>query len=858
MNDDRVIEVSQDAADAVKLVSCGKALLNQSVKIVHPIKLTLCAPDEIGEVWVSGSCVAGGYWNKPGETKNIFHAHLSDTGDGPFLRTGDLGFIKNGELFITGRYKDLIVIRGRNYYPSDIEVSAETSHPHIHPGGSAAFSIPVDAEEQLVVVLEDKRGIETSEVEAIAQSVRLAVAQEHHLPVNAVVLVKPGSIPRTGIGKIQRFKCRDDFLSSCLATIGVSYLSDSLNDLVNNNQLLSSPQTPLEYELGEIFKEVLKIERVNIHDDFFALGGNSLLATQAAARARERFLIDLPAQILFEYPTVASIASHIDFIFHKVDSGILPPIQTADRSQPLSLSFSQERLWLIYQLQPGSTAYNIPTAIQIKRSLNITALEQAINLMIQLHEILRTRFYFDGHRPYQQVMPSLSIKIHCIDLRDVTRDYQKDRLIELIKQESGKPFDLGQLPLFRTVLYLLADDELILFINIHHIITDAWSMSVFYQELYKIYQTLALHQPLHLHPPAIQYADFAEWQRKWLAGEILEAELAYWRKQLEGVPTLELPTDHRRPPVQTYRGSLVSVPLPQAVYDALNRLGQKAGVSFFMVVLAAFYVLLYRYSGQVDIQIGIPIANRRWLFVEELIGTLVNTLVLRTNLDGDPSFLELLHRVRDVTLAAYAHQDMPFERLVAELKPERDPSHTPFFQVMFNLLNIPTPSFEQLGFKRSEIPDLYLQIDQGGAQFDLTLTIVDTPDQRRVLLNYNTDLFEGDTITRMLSHYMNLLDEIVQTPERKIFELPFLTTAESSLLLDTWNDTQASYPTDTSISSYFEAQVEKTPQTLAVIDNGTKLTFEQLNQRANQLAHYLRELGLGNETLVGVCLKSIY
>jgi amino acid adenylation domain-containing protein len=855
MNENRVVEASENGKDRIRIVSCGRAYHHQEVRIVHPKKLIPCAPDEIGEVWISGPNVAGGYWKKPIETKDVFHGYLSKTGEGPFLRTGDLGFIKNGELFITGRYKDLIVLRGRNYYPSDIEVCAENSHSHIHPSGCAAFSIPNNGEEQLVIVLEPNRGLDVVDVEAIAKGVRLAVAQEHHLPVNAVVVIEPGSIPRTGIGKIQRFRCRDDYLSSRLATIGVSYLTDIREHKANKNQLMSLPRAPLEYELAEIFKEVLKIDSIKIHENFFALGGNSLLATQVASRARERFLIDLPAQVLFEYPTVASIASYIDSIFHQADSSILPSIQVADRSQPLSLSFSQERLWLIYQLQPDSTAYNIPTAIQIKSKLNIPILEQAFNLLIQLHEILRTRFYFDGHRPYQQVMPSLSINIQCIDLRDVPRDRQQERLIELIKQESGKSFDLSQLPLFRTYVYRLPDDESILFINIHHIITDAWSMSVFFQELYKIYQTLALDHPLQVQPPTIQYADFAEWQRKWLAGAILDSELVYWRKQLEGVSTLELPTDHKRPPVQTYRGSLISIPLPQAVYDALNLLSQKAGVSFFMIALAAFYVLLFRYSGQVDIPVGVPIANRRWLHVEKLIGTLVNTLVLRINLDGDPSFLELLQRVKDVALAAYAHQDLPFERLVAELKPERDPSHTPFFQVMFNLLNIPAPTFEELGYKQSELPDIYLEIDQGGAQFDMTLTIVDTPDQRQVILNYNSDLFEKDTVNRMLGHYMNLLEVVVQTPELKIFKLPFLSSSERSLLLDKWNDTQVDYPLYLNTSRCFEAQVEKTPQALAVVDNDTRLTFEQLNQKANQLAHYLRELGVGNEMMVGVCLN---
>jgi amino acid adenylation domain-containing protein len=857
MNDSRVVEVSTDSSDAVRLVSCGKALINQSIKIVHPINQSHCSPTEIGEVWISGSCVSRGYWNKPTQTKETFNAYTTDTAEGPFLRTGDLGFLKDEELFITGRNKDLIIIRGRNHYPSDIELSVESSHPHIRSGGSAAFSIPVDGEEQLVIVLEHRRGIDVVEVEAISQSVRLAIAQEHHLPVHAIVVVQPGSIPRTGIGKIQRFKCRDDYLSSRLATIGISTLSDRLAEPVSKDLPPSSPLTPLEYDLSEIFKQVLSIERIGIHDDFFALGGNSLLATQVVARACERFLIDLPAQTLFECPTVALLARRIDAIRNKVDATLLPPIQQADRSQPLDLSFSQERLWLIYQLQPESTAYNVPSAIQIKRKINIAALEEAINLMIQQHEILRTRFYFDGQRPYQQVIPSLSIKIQCTDLRDVPAEHRQERLLELIERESIQPFDLSQVPLFRTYLFPLADDESILFINIHHIITDAWSMKVFYLELWKIYQILAQNKPVNLQPPAIQYADFAQWQRKWLAGDILETELAYWRKHLDGVPVLELPTHKRRPLVQTYRGSLVSTPFSQTLYDGLNHLSQRAGISMFMTGLAAFYVLLYRYSGQVDIPVGIPIANRRWLFTEELIGSLVNTLVLRINLEGDPSFFEVLNRVRDVSLLAYANQDIPFERLVAELRPARDPSHTPLFQVMFNIINIPAPSFEELGIKPSEKPDLSLEIDHGGAQFDLTLTIVDSPEYagRRVTLNYNIDLFEGETIARMLSHYMNLLEAIVQTPELKIFQLPFLIPSERSLLIDKWNSTQTSYPFHKSIPSCFEAQVEKTPQAVAVIDDGAELTFEQLNQRANQLAYYLRELGVGKETLVGVCLN---
>jgi len=535
-----------------------------------------------------------------------------------------------------------------------------------------------------------------------------------------------------------------------------------------------------------------------------------------------------------------------------------PPIKPVPRDSNLPLSFAQARLWFLHQLQPDSLSYQSLRAYRLTGSLNVTALELSLNQIQQRHEALRTNFpTVEGH-PVQLIAPTATLKLPIIDLRKLPETEREAEAQRQAIQEAQQPFDLAKGPLWRVKLLHLTTEEHVLLLSMHHIVYDGWSLGVLFRELAALYQAFSTNQsslghatltPLPELP--IQYADFAVWQRQWLSGEVLESQLNYWKQQLSGnLPVLQLPTDYPRPPVQTYRGTSQSLVLPLDLTAALKSLSQQSGVTLFMTLLAAFQTLLYRYTEQEDIIVGSPIANRNRREIEGLIGFFANTLVLRTDLSGNPTFRELLRRVSQVTSGAYGHQDLPFEKLVEELQPERDLSRTPLFQVMFVLLNTPTSPLELPGLAINS-----LNVPSGTTKFDLTLYVEDTAQGLRGSLSYNTDLFDTATISRMLGHFQTLLEGIVANPEQRLEDLPLLTAAEQHQLLVEWNDTRADYPKDACIHQLFEAQVERTPDAVAMVFEREQLTYRELNCRANQLARYLRSLGVEPEVLVGICVE---
>jgi amino acid adenylation domain-containing protein len=535
-----------------------------------------------------------------------------------------------------------------------------------------------------------------------------------------------------------------------------------------------------------------------------------------------------------------------------LEKRVVSSIQPVARDGALPPSFAQERLWFLDQLEPGSSAYNIPAAFRLKGVLDRTALEQSLNEIVRRHEVLRTTFATVGGQPVQVIASDLNLALPIVDLCKFPEAKREIEVQRLVTEEAQRPFDLIQDPFLRTTLLHLDDEEHVLLLTMHHIVSDGWSMGVFNQELAALYKAFSARKPSPLPELPIQYADFAHWQRQWLQGEVLEAQLAYWKQQLGGsLPVLKLPTDRPRPAIQTFQGATQSFMLSATLTESLNALSHQEGVTLFMTLLAAFKTLLYRYTSQEDILLGSPAANRNRVEIEGLIGFFVNTLVLRTDLSGDPTFQELLGRVRAVTLGAYAHQGLPFERLVEELQPERDLSHNPLFQVMFALqdvLMVSAPALTGLSVS-------LLEPDSGAAKFDLTLFVEETGQRLRGLLEYNTDLFSATTITRLAGHFQSLLRGIVVHAKWKISELPLLTEAEHHRLLVEWNDTGTDYPRHRCIQEFFEAQVERTPDTVALVFEEEHLSYAELNRRANQLAHHLRGLGVGPETLVGVCAE---
>ncbi|WP_255512229.1 condensation domain-containing protein [Aerosakkonema funiforme] len=527
-------------------------------------------------------------------------------------------------------------------------------------------------------------------------------------------------------------------------------------------------------------------------------------------------------------------------------------------------SFAQQRLWFIDQLVPGNSFYNVPTAIRLTGSLKVTALEQTLNEIIRRHEALRTAFGMMEGQLVQVIAPTFNTSLSVFDLRHLPTEEREVEAKRIVTAECDRCFDLSTGPLLRSMLLQLADTEHILLLNMHHIICDDWSIGVLIRELSAIYTAFAQNQLSYLPELPLQYADFAHWQREWLQGEMLANQLAYWRQQLNGISILNLPTDKPISAKQSYQGAREFLELPKHLADALETLAQQEGVTLFMTLLAALQTLLYRYTHQEDIAVGSPIANRNRSEIEGLIGFFVNSLVLRTNLSGNPTFREMLARVKQVTLGAYSHQDLPFEKLVEELHPERNLSRHPLFQVVFGFENAPMSALELPGLLPS-----FMNIDFTTTRFDLELHLWKCSEDFRSLWGgkweysegirgvvvYNTDLFDRATIVRMLGHFKTLLSGIVANPEQRIANLPLLSEAQLYKILVEWNNTQADYPQDKCIHELFEEKVEQYRDAIAVSFAGKQLTYGELNIRSNQLAHYLQNLGVASEVLVGICME---
>ncbi|MBC6431621.1 amino acid adenylation domain-containing protein [Nostoc sp. HG1] len=855
LESNHIINAAANEENSIALVGCGRVVPQQHIVIVNPETLTRCDPDEVGEIWVSGPSIGHGYWNRPEETEQTFHAYLQDTRKGPFLRTGDLGFLHNGELFITGRAKDLIIIRGRNLYPQDIELTAERSHNTLRSGSVAAFVVEVEKEERLVVVQELEFRAKPN-IDEVTAAIRQAITEEYEVQVYAVVLIKAGAIPKTSSGKIQRRATKAEFLAGTLEVFGSSILeitqaTEEENFLTRTELLAIEPeqrQQSLNSYLQKLVAWVLRVtsSQIGLEQPLSSFGLDSLKVFELRNRIEIDFGVTLSIADLFDGVGIAELTTQIlEQVKSNLPSIYLPisKVETASNQHPLN--FTQQQLWFINQLQPGIATYNIPIAIHLTKKLNVPALVRSLNEIIQRHEILRTSFeVFDGE-PIQKVADTVTFTVPEVDLCHLVDEQQQLEVQNLSLQEAQSSFDVGQAPLLRAKLLHLQEEKSILILTLHHLVGDGWSIKVLVQELSTIYPALSADRPLTFPELPVQYADFVYWQRNWLQGEVIEKHLAYWKQQLSGdLPVLQLPSDRPRPPIQTFRGAQQKFLLSTKLTEAIKQLTQREGATLFMALLAAFKTLLYRYTDQEDILVGSPIANRNRAELEQLIGCFVNTLVLRTSLEGNPSFAELLGRVRKVAIDAYTHQDLPFEKLVEALQPNRDLSYNPLFQAMFVLQN---PASDSI-WKTEEL-------ETGTAKFDVLLSMIDSEEGLIGTLEYNTDLFNADTIVRMVGHFQTLLEGVVSDCNQCISELSILTPAERQTQLVDWNNTQVDYPQEVCIHRLFEVQVEKTPDAIALIFETQKFTYRELNQRANTVAHYLKTLGVKPEILVGICME---
>ncbi len=815
-------------------IPIGKASANNFLYILDSNR----APAPIGasgELHVGGVGLTYGYLNRAELTAASFIPNPFSNEPGARLyRTGDLvRYRPDGDIEYLGRGDHQVKVRGFRIELGEIE-AALNQHPAVREAVVLARE-DGPGNRRLVAYLVCVNGTTPSISELhdfLQRKLPAYMAPAAYIWLEALPLTPNGKIDRRALPSPDPAGRESD------------------EDYV-------APRTPIEEILAGIWARVLGVNRVSIYDNFFAIGGHSLLATRVNSRLRDAFHVRMPVRNIFEFPTIASLAVKIEQAMETnamatSEGWEAPVIRPARRDQDLPLSFAQERLWFLDQLTPGSSAYNIAEAYRITGPLNLEAMERSLNEIARRHEVLRTTFATADAVPVQVIAPELKLSLTVVDLGHLPEAKRDAEVRRLAAEEARRPFDLTLGPLLRATALRLADEEHVALLTIHHIISDDWSTRVYLREMAILYDAFVAQKPSPLPDLPIQYADYASWQREWLRGEALEAQLSYWKRRLAGAPPiLELPTDRPRPAVQSFRGASQSFVLTEKLSADLAGLSRQEGVTLFMTMLAAFQTLLYRYTGQDDICIGSPVSNRSRSELEGLIGFFVNILALRADLSGDPSFCELLLRVREMALEAYGRQDLPFEKLAHELQPERDLSRTPLFQVMLVMQNIPgqPPELARRGLSLSS-----MKSPGGVAKFDLTLFITEAGGRLSGALNYNTDLFDGATIARMLDHFRNLLEAIVADPNRRIASLPMLSEAEERQLLVEWSGSDGAPPLDRCLHQMFEEQVERTPDAIALTLEDSSLSYRELNQRANQVAHYLRNSGVGPETLVGVCM----
>ncbi|MDX6500089.1 MAG: hypothetical protein QOG23_3349 [Blastocatellia bacterium] len=810
------------------VVPIGRPIANSEIYILDAERRP-CPADVAGELYIGGAGVGRGYLNRPELTAEKFIPHPFAQQEGARLyRTGDWArYRSDGQMEFVGRRDQQVKLRGFRIELGEVE-TALAKHSLI--GECAVITRQDDRAGTRLIAYFVRNGSPDSSL----HSGELRSFLGARLPEYAIpsVFIQMDALPLSANGKVNRLLLPEP--GAARPHLSSEFLA---------------PRNPDEEKLAAIWSEVLRLERVGVHDNFFESGGHSLLAAQVVARVRAEFSIERSLRWLFESPTVALMVSSLASAGAPDDDSLVQTIDPSARSGDAPLSFTQQQFWLLDQAEPDS-CYNICTALKIEGPLEVQRLQQALELIVERHEILRTKVVMKGDGPVQVIAPSMRLPFDVSDLRQLSVPEREAEIRRLVRTESESPFDLSVGPLLRIKLLSTGEDENVLLVTVHHFVCDGWSVGVLLRELATLYRDSDAGRSASLPQLRIQYADYALWQRQRLQGPWFERQLEYWRKQMAGAaPILDLPTDYSRPEKRTVKGAQDSIRLSANLSGAIEKLSRQEGVTLFMTLLAAFQTLLFRYSGQEDIVVGSPVAGRSMLETENLIGSFVNTLALRADFAGQPSFREFLGRVRAATLGAFSNQDVPFEKLVEELNPERKGNRTPLFQTMFALQNTPASdiAIEGLTLTPLKVPD-------AKSKFDLTLEAEAEPEGLRLCFEYNSELFRPETITRMLGHFQNLLQAIVADPAQRVTDLTLLTDGERNQILNEWNGNRVAFPEDACIHTLFEAQVERTPEAIALEFKGESLTYRQLNQRANQLAHTLRNRGVGPDTLVGICV----
>jgi amino acid adenylation domain-containing protein len=798
-------------------VTIGKPTANVQIHIVDH-KNSIQPIRALGEVLIGGIQVARGYVNKAELTAQKFIDNPFDKEDTYRLyKTGDIGrWLPDGNIELLGRVDDQVKIRGFRIELGEIQNQVVT-HPEI--SDSVVLAVQKNGNTYLAAYYVSKTKLDTS---ALQHHVR-QVLPDYMVPAFWIWLEQ---LPLTSNGKIDK---------KALPDPDVSGLS---------NREYVAPRNKTEQQLAAIWKELLGIERVGIYNNFFDLGGHSLLVTRLVSLIRRTFEVELAIRDVFEYNTIATLAAYIAQQSYGLH---IPAITVAEnKGQFMPLSYGQERLWFIDKLQ-GSEAYHIPTIFRLSGAVDATIFEKSFRALVERHEVFRMVISEKDGIGYQQLIASEDWSLQQVAV--VT----KSELHELLSAHTLRPFDFSKEYMLRACLYRCAEDDgYYLSFVVHHIASDGWSSPILIEDLVKLYNAYKRGVEAALPPLRLQYSDYAIWQRKYVTGDYLELQLQYWEQKLNGYTTLSLPTDYSRPPVRSMEGAILNVALDQELSAGLKQFCQEQGVTLYMLMLSVYNVLLYRYSQQDDIMIGTPIANRTQEELEDIVGFFVNTLVIRTQLSPEMRFTDLLQRVKETALEAYDHQNVPFEKIVDRVVKERDMSISPLFQIMFTLQN--TPEVEK-GLQLEGVQEEVYEQEVPTARFDLSLTVAEANGLISYSFNYSTDLFARATMERMALHYEQLLHSVVQDRHTAIAELQMLTTEEADQLVYGYNNTAVAYPKDKTIIDLFEAQAAKTPDAIAVVFGNQELTYQSLDERSNQLARYLQAQGVKQESLVPICME---
>ncbi|MEZ4593225.1 MAG: amino acid adenylation domain-containing protein [Chloroflexota bacterium] len=782
---------------------------------------------EVGTITVKSRYLALGYWRRPDLTAERFRPD-PDGSDARLYLTGDLGrILADGRLIHMGREDAQVKIRGHRVELAEIEQTL-LKHPGIkeaavaaHPDGQNGHYLAAYA------VAHPGETVTTTELHKFFKQ----NVPDYMMPAAFVFL---GQMPLTPNSKVDRKSLPvPELTRPALATP------------------FEPPTTAAETELAHIWTTILRVDPIGILDNFFELGGHSLSATQVISRLQEQFQIALPFHTFFAQPTIAALARHINQASASAADTPMPRLpRAADGPTSAPASYSQQRLWFLEQLDPGKPTFNLPLVLVLNGRLHTHALQQAINQLVARHEPLRTTFFTEEGDLRQRIQPAQAVPWEWVDLQPLPPAARRQAAEEQLYAATYRTFDLVNGPLLRVTLYRLSETEHWLLIAMHHIVTDGWSVGLMQTELTELYRAAVANQPANLPELPVQYADFAAWQHNWLTTPEAASQLSYWKQQLTGMPpALELPTDQPRPAHSTGQGAQRRFELPASLVQQINQLSQTEAATPYMMLLTAFLALLHRHSGQDDLVIGTTIANRTRADIEPLIGFFLNSLVLRTDLSGQPTFRELLGRVRQTTLDAFANQQIPVEKLIESLNPSRQGHNLPLFQVLFIYQNMPRPTLDW--------PDLKVtrrRLDLDVTKFDLTLTVIEQDNGLQCLFEYNSDLFAAATIERLFGQMQTLLSGVLAAPTTAVSQLPLLTPPQTAELLALAKGPTLPPPPFTAVPQWFEAQVEKSGMGTAVIHQNHSLSYADLNHRANQLARHLQKQDVTANSIVGLCL----